>query len=659
LPDLSERADPERYYDAHTPLPTRRFVIGTAGHVDHGKTTLVRALTGVETDRLPEEKRRGISIELGFAPLDLGGGVEASVVDVPGHRRLVRAMIAGATGMELVLLVVAADEGVMPQTREHVAVCQLLGMTCAVVAVTKADAVEPELAQVAAEEARSLLGDRWRAEAVACSARTGEGLADLRSALRRAVASLPALGHREPARLGVDRVFTVRGTGTVVTGTLVTGGIAIGDPLFVVGERGARPTSARGLEVHDAAVDRAEAPTRLAVNLAGLARDDVSRGEVVTADRALRATTIVDLLVRPGHSLRRGAAVTAHVGTASTPACVDAIDAVVGGAVARLRLARATAIAGGDRVVLRGGVEGPWGAVVGGGVVVDARPERRTSGARRRALAEALASLDPGVTASALVDATSPRPLARDAFGARFAVTATSLARAADEASDARSLARVGDHGWIRRERLEALARRARELVAEHQARVPLDRGIPLETLRARLAGGGAGRWVAEEAIRRAAERDGGPARLSVDGDVVRLSRDAPDARTEATSRAEAIAAAGAQAIATALERAGGAGCSEHTLGATTRASPAELRAALQRLARDGAAVRLGDLWFASRIVDDARAKMTVHYATAPTLTVVQFKALTGLARKQAVAMLEHFDQLGLTRREGDVRVRR
>src|SRR5579884_3023554 len=173
----------------------RRFVIGTAGHVDHGKTTLVRALTGVDTDRLPEEKRRGISIELGFAPLDLGGGLAASVVDVPGHRRLVRAMIAGASGMELVMLVVAADEGVMPQTREHVAVCELLGVTRAVVVVTKADAVEPELAQMAGEEARALLGDRWKADVVTCSARTGAGLDDVRAALRRALAVLP-----EPAR---------------------------------------------------------------------------------------------------------------------------------------------------------------------------------------------------------------------------------------------------------------------------------------------------------------------------------------------------------------------------------------------------------------------------------------------------------------------------
>ena len=308
----------------------RRFVIGTAGHVDHGKTTLVRALTGVDTDRLPEEKRRGISIELGFAPLDLGEGLVASVVDVPGHRRLVRAMIAGATGMELVMLVVAADEGVMPQTREHVAVCELLGLSRALVVVTKADTVDPELAALAGEEAKALLGARWQADVVTCSARTGAGLDDVRAALRRALAALPPPVKREHVRLGVDRVFTVRGAGTVVTGTLVAGKLAAGDTLHVVGERASRATTARALHVHDAAVDRADAPTRLAINLAGVALDEVKRGDVVTTDGALRATTLFDVLLRGEHAVARGVAVTVHVGTASTPARVDAVTATEG-----------------------------------------------------------------------------------------------------------------------------------------------------------------------------------------------------------------------------------------------------------------------------------------------------------------------------------------
>jgi selenocysteine-specific elongation factor len=628
----------------------RRSVIGTAGHVDHGKTTLVHALTGVDTDRLPEEKRRGISIELGFAPLDLGDGLVASVVDVPGHRRLVRAMIAGATGMELVMLVVAADEGVMPQTREHVAVCELLGLTRALVVVSKCDAVEPDLAQVAGEEARALLGDRWQADVVTCSARTGQGLDAVRAALRRAIAALPEPARREHPRLGVDRVFTVRGTGTVVTGTLVAGRIATGDALFVVGGRGRRASSARGLHVHDAVVERAEAPTRLAVNLAGVALDEVRRGDVVTTDPGLSTTTLLDVLVRPGHALARGAAVTVHVGSASTPARVDAVDPVENGAVARLRTARPTPIAGGDRVVLRGGVEGPSGAVVGGGVVVDARPDRRASGAKRRALAAALATLDADATVRALVDASVPRPLARDALGSRLALDAASLGRAADRAVQARSLARVGDHGWMGRGALDALADRARALVRAHHEQAPLDRGLPLETLRTRLSAG-AGRLAAEEAIRVAVSTSDAKGRLAVEGDVVRMPAGAGVANAEATARAAAIARLLADAAIV--------GATEHMLAERTGARPQELRPALQKLARDGAAVRLGELWFASEVVDEARRRMTAHFGGARTLTVIEFKALTGLARKQAVAMLEHFDALGLTRREGDARVLR
>src|SRR5689334_15063698 len=265
------------------------MILGTAGHIDHGKTSLVRALTGIDTDRLPEEKRRGITIELGFAPWHLGEGVEVSVIDVPGHRRLVHTMIAGAIGMELVLLVVAADEGVMPQTREHVAACELLGLRRAVVAVTKLDRVGEEVAKLAGEEALELLGGRFEADVAICSARTGEGVPAVREAVRRALEKLGPPRPSARARLSVDRVFSVRGAGTVVTGTLVEGKIATGGPLFVVGGASVLSTSARGLHVHDHTVNMAVAPTRLAINLASLPLEAVRRGDVITDDKSARA----------------------------------------------------------------------------------------------------------------------------------------------------------------------------------------------------------------------------------------------------------------------------------------------------------------------------------------------------------------------------------
>jgi selenocysteine-specific elongation factor len=623
----------------------RRFVIGTAGHVDHGKTTLVRALTGIDTDRLPEEKQRGISIELGFAPLDLGD-LHASIVDVPGHRRLVRTMIAGAAGMELVMLVVAADEGVMPQTREHVAVCELLGLDRAIVVVNKCDAVEPELAALAGEEARELLGAKWRADVVLCSARTGEGIDRLRDALRSALGSLPPPVPGK-MRVGVDRVFTIRGAGTVVTGTMVTGSVATGDALHVVGDKRTLPTSARGLHVHDRAIERVEAPTRVAINLAGLALEDVHKGDVVTSDPHLRATTLVDVLLRGTHALKRGAEVTAHVGTASTEARVDSLLPSPGGAIARVRLSRPTPIAGGDRIVLRGGAGGPAGAVAGGGVVLDARPDRRASGAKRRALSAGLATLVPGESVRALVAASAPRPLERTSLESRFALEASALARAADEEP---LLVRIEDRGWIGRAQLDAAIVRARELVREHHARNPMERGIPLETLRARLATSG-GRLVAAEVIRLASTTGAVNDRLVVEGDVVRLGNAPGPVVEQATGKT--------QALAKSLLDAGSSGATEFTLGQRVGLGGSELRAALQKLSREATAVRMGELWFAAVIVDEARRKLVAHFAAAPTVSVVQFKELAGLPRKQAVAMLEHFDQLGLTRRQGDARVLR
>ncbi|HVY47288.1 MAG TPA: selenocysteine-specific translation elongation factor, partial [Minicystis sp.] len=344
----------------------RRYVIGTAGHVDHGKTTLVQALTGVDTDRLPEEKRRGITIELGFAPWKLDGELEVSLIDVPGHRRLVHHMIAGATGMELVLLVVAADEGVMPQTREHVAAAELLGLRRAVVAVTKLDRVGRDVAELAGEEARELLGDRFDAEVVVCSARTGEGLDAVAHAVRRALEKLPPRAHGPRARLSVDRVFSVKGAGTVVTGTLVEGKIAQGAPLVIVGEAGVRATAARGLHVHDKAVTVAEAPTRLAVNLAGLALEDVARGDVLTDDRAARPTRLLDVVLEPGATVKSGQVAQVYVGTSRSSSRVDVLAAGetddAAPALARLRLAHPLVALGGDRFVLRGSdVEGPAG----------------------------------------------------------------------------------------------------------------------------------------------------------------------------------------------------------------------------------------------------------------------------------------------------------
>jgi selenocysteine-specific elongation factor len=342
------------------------LTVGTAGHIDHGKTWLVRALTGKDTDRLPEEQARGISIDLGYAPLELPDGRRLSLVDVPGHERFVRTMIAGATGIDLFLLVIDAQEGARPQTLEHLAVLRLLGVEHGVVALTKADAVDEETLELAAEEARELVPG---AEVVAVSAKTGAGLDELRAALARLPVRERDAGGA--TRLYVDRVFTLRGVGTVATGTLWSGSISAGDELRV--EPSGRTVRVRSAQVHDATVEHADAGQRVAVNLPQLERSELARGDALVAPGHFVPSYRLD--VRLTELAPVPADVTVHVGTRAVPARV-ARD----GEYAQLRLKSAVVAARGDRIVIR------TDTTVGGGTVIDPAPRRGLDRARLEAL---------------------------------------------------------------------------------------------------------------------------------------------------------------------------------------------------------------------------------------------------------------------------------
>jgi selenocysteine-specific elongation factor len=337
------------------------LTLGTAGHIDHGKTWLVQALTGKDTDRLPEEQRRGISIDLGYAPLELPDGIRLSVVDVPGHERFVRTMVAGATGIDLFLLVVDAGEGARSQTHEHLAILRLLGIERGVVAVTKADAVDEETLELALDEAHELVPD---ADVVAVSAKTGAGLDELRAALARAAAGVESARVAAAARLWIDRSFTLRGIGTVVTGTLWSGSIGEGDELRL--EPAGREVRVRSVQVHDREVHRAEAGQRVAVSLPGLERRQLRRGDALVASGAYPVSYRLDVVLDELVPIADGARVQAHVGTAHVPARVVRI----GDRWAQLRLASPVVAARGDRVILRGDT------TLGGGLVLDPAPPR-------------------------------------------------------------------------------------------------------------------------------------------------------------------------------------------------------------------------------------------------------------------------------------------
>ena len=419
------------------------LTLGTAGHIDHGKTALIRALTGVDTDRLPEERARGISIELGYASLTLPSGRRLSVVDVPGHERFVRTMVAGATGIDLFLMTIAADDGVMPQTREHAAVLEALGVGVGVVAVTKSDLADPDLALI---EASELLPG---AEAVAVSARTGEGLDELRAALDRAAdAAAPRADGGAPARLHVDRVFTIRGAGTVVTGTLWSGSIGRGDELEVLPQ--AVRARVRGVQIHDQAVDRADSGQRVAVNLTGLATSDLARGDVlVGGDSEVRPTFRIDaeLEFAPDADPEAGDRVQIHHGTREVPARL----AWLGGRFWQLRLEQPLVPAAGDRVVVRQ-IAPP--DTIGGGRVLDPAPRRHGPSRETLARLERLARGEaPEPTGRALPAPGTPsearpqEPLSNSALALEQRLRDAGVEPPLDSELDAADLAALRDAG--------------------------------------------------------------------------------------------------------------------------------------------------------------------------------------------------------------------
>ena len=426
------------------------LVVGAAGHIDHGKTWLVRALTGKDTDRLPEEHVRGISIDLGYAPLELPGGLHVSLVDVPGHARFVRNMVAGATGVDLFLLVVDAGEGARPQTHEHLTILRPLGVRRGVVAVTKADSVDQETLELAIAEAAELVPD---AEVVPVSAKTGTGLDELRAALARAAESVDRPERFAATRLWIDRAFTLKGIGTVVTGTLWSGSIAPGDLLRL--EPGGRIIRARSVQVHDQAVEVAEAGQRVAVNLPAIERGELRRGHALVDPGHYPVSYRLDVALEEVEPVP--AAVKVQLGTADVVARV-----VRSGQFAQLRLEDPVIAARGDRFVLRAET------TVGGGRVVDPAPPRRLE-------PERLAVLDRGDPVE-IVQLLTAEPVTTAALQASGLLGPAELAQGIAGAEQA------GE--WVYRSVwLEGVRAVVRERLAGRAASSPLDPGIPLGAL--------------------------------------------------------------------------------------------------------------------------------------------------------------------------------
>src|SRR5512137_2103429 len=424
----------------------QRVVIGTAGHVDHGKTALVKALTGIDTDRLGEEQRRGITIELGFAHLALPGGGVAGVVDVPGHERFVRSMAAGAGGIDLVVLVVAADEGVMPQTREHLDICRLLGVERGLVAVTKSDllpALGADWLPLLLAELKGAVAGTFLEEApvIPCSTVSGEGLAALREALGRLAATVSPRPADGPLLLPIDRAFTLKGFGTVVTGTILSGAVAEGDQVALQpSPPGREPLRVRTLQVHGAQVKQALAGQRTAVNLPGLEAGEISRGQALTRAGVVPASSLLDaevtLLAAAPRALRHRARLLLHVGTAQVQATVSLQDrgelAPGATALAQLRLAEPVAALPGQRFILRGfaKLDGRGARLAGGRILSIAAPRRRRGRPESLAQLALLAGSSIDARVAAVLAMAGPAGLSTGPLAGRTALSA----RALDEA---------------------------------------------------------------------------------------------------------------------------------------------------------------------------------------------------------------------------------
>jgi len=629
----------------------KSVIVGTAGHIDHGKTALVKALTGIDADRLEEEKRRGITIDIGFAHLELpapdGSAIRLGFVDVPGHERFVRNMLAGIGGIDLVLLVIAADEGIKPQTREHFDICRLLAIRRGITVLTKSDAVDAETLEVARLEVedyvRGSFLDSAKSPIVAVSSLTGAGLDELRSALARIASEVASKNATALARLPIDRVFTMKGFGTVVTGTLVAGTIRKSDDeeleLFPAGKR----VRVRGMQVHGSPAETAIAGQRTALNLAGVTTEEMARGMTLATADTFRLTSRVDVLLTllpSAKPLKAGARVHFHAYATETIAEVRLyeIKQLKPGeeAYAQLRFAEAMLLLPGDRFIVR---QFSPVVTIGGGVVLDASPLTR----RRRA-EDAITFLKTMRNGSA-EEIVAARVGRRGAAGLRLddIPGEMNICRADAEKLAARAGLVSCDRVLVAQDAFAKAKASTLQALEKFQDANPLVAGMSKEELRDQ---GNLGPEVFYGVlVKLAAEK-----KLEVAGELVHLSgRGVVMKDEEAESKKiieHAFASAGLKVPS----------LKEVLAGLTVDRVRAQKIVTL--LLRDKVLIKISDeLVFHQSTLLDLRHKISALKTTAPKIDVARFKEMTGVSRKYAIPLLEYLDREHVTRRVGDERV--
>ena len=626
----------------------KSVIVGTAGHIDHGKTALVKALTGIDADRLDEEKRRGITIDIGFAHLELSMGGETlrlGFVDVPGHERFVRNMLAGVGGIDLVLLVIAADESLKPQTREHFDICRLLAVRRGITVLTKSDLVDSETLDVVRMEVEEFVKGSFleKAPVIPVSALKGTGLERLKQELVKAAGEISVKDSTALARLPIDRVFTMKGFGTVVTGTLVAGSIAREQELEIF--PGGQRVRVRGVQVHGAQADKAVAGERTALNLASVATEELARGMMLAAPDTLRATSRVDVsltLLPSAGPLKDRARVHLHAYSSEGIAEVGLYNArqVKPGetAWAQLRLSHPALLLPGDRFILR-----QFSPVVtmGGGVVIENTPPRRISNRETYSgLLRALGESDRSSSLTARIRAQGARGLSMTEVVERTGWRGSEITALLPQMPD---IVRMGD-SLVDRLAAEVTRKSLITAVEVFHRQNPLVAGIRKEELRGRFP------EVQPPVFEQIFQESLREKKLELAGESVRLpGRSVVMQDDEAESK---------RIIETAFSTAGLKVPALYEVLGGLKVDKTRAQKIVTLLLRDKVLVKLSDeLVFHHTALEDLRRRLQAEKAKSERIDVARFKDLTGVSRKYAIPLLEYLDRERVTRRVGDVRV--
>lgn len=635
----------------------KRIIVGTAGHIDHGKTSLVRALTGIDADRLKEEKERGITIDIGFADLTVGD-THFGFVDVPGHERFVKNMLAGAHGIDLVMLVIAADESVMPQTREHFDICRLLEIKSGLVVITKIDMVDEEFLELVEAEVSEYVADSFLATApiVRVSAKTGEGIEALKKTLFQLAAKVALRDANAVTRLPIDRVFTIKGFGTVVTGTLIAGSIKTGDELELLPSE-ARRMRVRGLQVHGKTTNEAQAGERTAVNLQGLEVAEVTRGQALAPAGRFVPTHLLDvslqLLKSAPKPLRSRSRVRLHHGTAEALARVILLGqselAPGGKAFAQLRLETPILALPQDRFIVRS--YSPT-VTIGGGVIVDALPLKHRTREAPKVITKlaALAQADEVERLALLVEMAGEQGMTQAALAARSGATDETIKKATEQFTRTRRLfiAATNPLLLIAREPFEALAKQVREMLKAFHKKSPLESGLGREELRERIFAK-LSPEIFRAVLAQLAERN----EVVAEKDLLRLATHRVALSADEQAAKDHLAAIYLQAALQpiSLEEALQSAAPNFGIDA------ARAQRFAQMLINSGELVRIGELVFHKQALEGLRVTLQKYKAEHGTrIDVGVFKELTNVSRKYAIPLLEYLDRQRVTRRFGDAR---